>query len=82
VQPAICLWVTRCHTMAMELLQGDVDRAVTALWLGHESVQATQLYLEANLALKGTILAKTTPPERKSGRYKARDVLLTFLKNL
>jgi hypothetical protein len=38
--------------MAMGLLQAGVDRAVIALWLGHESVETTQIYLEANLALK------------------------------
>jgi site-specific recombinase XerD len=70
------------HTTAMELLQEGVDRAVIALWLGHESVETTQVYLDANLALKEAILAKTTPPEGKPGRYKAGDDLLAFLKNL
>jgi site-specific recombinase XerD len=70
------------HTTAMELLQEGVDRAVIALWLGHESVETTQVYLDANLALKEAILAKTTSPEGKPGRYKAGDELLAFLKNL
>jgi len=68
--------------MAMELLQAGVDQAVMALWLGHESVEITQIYLEANLALKEEILAKTTPPEGKPGRYRADDELLDFLKTL
>ena len=55
--------------MAMGLLQAGVDRAVIALWLGHESVETTQIYLEANLAMKEEILAKTTPPGGKTGRY-------------
>jgi len=50
------------HTMAMELLQEGVDRAVIALWLGHESAETTQIYLDANLALKEEILAKITHP--------------------
>jgi len=58
------------HTAAMELLQAGVDRAVIALWLGHESVETTQIYLDANLALKEEMLAKTTPPNGKPGRYK------------
>jgi hypothetical protein len=37
---------------AMELLQGGVDRSVIALWLGHESIETTQIYLDADLALK------------------------------
>jgi site-specific recombinase XerD len=57
------------HTMAMELLQAGVDRAVIALWLGHESVETTQIYLEATLATKEQALAKTSPPHGKVGRY-------------
>lgn len=70
------------HTMAMELLQAGVDRAVIALWLGHESVETTQIYLEANLAFKEEILAKTTPPDGTPGRYRAGDELLAFLNQL
>ena len=44
----------------MELLQAGVDRAVIALWLGHESVETTQIYLDANLALKEDALKKTS----------------------
>ena len=49
------------HAAAMELLQAGVDRAVIALWLGHESVETTQIYLDADLALKEQALAKTQP---------------------
>ena len=71
------------HTMAMELLQAGVDRAVIALWLGHESVETTQVYLDANLALKEEILAKMRSPNgRSSGRYKPPDSILAFLNGL
>jgi site-specific recombinase XerD len=70
------------HSMAMGMLQAGIDRAVIALWLGHESVETTQIYLEANLARKEEILAKTTPPGGKPGRYRPDDKLLAFLKNL
>ncbi len=70
------------HTTAMELLQAGIDRAVIALWLGHESVETTQIYLEANLAIKEQALAKTTPPGGKPGRYRPDDQLLAFLKEL
>lgn len=70
------------HTMAMELLQAGVDRALIALWLGHESVDTTQMYLDANLALKEEALAKTIPPNGKPGRYRPDDQLLAFLKTL
>jgi site-specific recombinase XerD len=70
------------HSTAMELLQAGVDRAVIALWLGHESVETTQIYLDANLALKESIMARTTPPGGRPGRYKADDQLLAFLSTL
>jgi site-specific recombinase XerD len=71
------------HTMAMELLQAGADRAVIALWLGHESVETTQVYLDANLALKEEILAKMRSPNgTNSSRYKPPDSLLAFLNGL
>jgi len=70
------------HTVAMDLLQEGVDRAVIALWLGHESVETTQMYVEATLAMKEKALAKTTPPNGKPGRYRPGDKLLQFLNGL
>jgi len=70
------------HTTAMDLLQEGVDRSVIALWLGHESVETTQIYLDANLVLKQEVLDRTTPPEGKPGRYRPDDRLLAFLKGL
>jgi integrase len=66
----------------MELLQAGMDRAVIALWLGHESVETTQIYLDANLAIKEQALAKTALPEGRPGRYRPDDQLLAFLKDL
>jgi site-specific recombinase XerD len=70
------------HTAAMELLQAGVDRAMIAIWLGHESLDTTQIYLDANLALKQAILAKTHPVASQPGKYKPNDQLLNFLKKL
>jgi site-specific recombinase XerD len=70
------------HTMAMDLLQAGVDRSVIALWLGHESVETTQIYLEATLAMKEQALAKTTPPNGSTARYQPGDQLLGFLNTL
>jgi site-specific recombinase XerD len=70
------------HTMALEMLQAGVDRAVIALWLGHESVETTQIYLEATLAMKEQALEKTTPPHGRPGRFRAGDRLLNFLNSL
>ena len=71
------------HTAAMELLEAGVDLSVIALWLGHESVETTQMYLDANLAMKERALAKTTPAKTKTAvRYRPNDKLLVFLKGL
>lgn len=70
------------HTTAMELLQAGVDRSVIALWLGHERVETTQIYLDANLALKEEVLKKMAPVEAKVSRYRPDDQLLKFLKSL
>ena len=61
----------------MDLLQHGVDRSVIALWLGHESIETTQVYLHANLELKQKALATTEPYHGRSGRYRPDDKLLT-----
>jgi len=70
------------HTAAMQLLKAGVDTSVIALWLGHERVDTTQIYLHADLALKERALARTTPPDTAPGRYRAPDRLLAFLESL
>lgn len=70
------------HTAAMDLLQHGVDRSVIALWLGHESVETTQIYLHADLRLKERALARTTPMGTNPGRYRPDDKLLAFLEGL
>lgn len=70
------------HTSAMELLQHGVDRSVIALWLGHESVQTTQMYLHADLHLKERALSRTTPRRATPTRYHAADKVLAFLEGL
>jgi site-specific recombinase XerD len=70
------------HTAAMELLQAGVDRSLIAIWLGHESLDTTQIYLDANLALKEDIMAKVRPMQSSARRYRPDDGLLTFLRSL
>lgn len=70
------------HTAAMRLLHAGVDTTVIALWLGHESVETTQIYLQADLAIKERALARTRPATIKPGRYKPPDALLAFLEAL
>lgn len=70
------------HTAAMELLQHGVDRTVIALWLGHESVETTQIYLHADMRLKQQALLRVTPFGAKPFLYKPDDDLLSFLEDL
>ncbi|MGH3561428.1 MAG: tyrosine-type recombinase/integrase [Mycobacterium sp.] len=70
------------HTAAMRLLHAGVDTTVIALWLGHESVETTQIYLTADLTLKERALARTTPLPTRPGRYRPPDQLIAFLESL
>jgi site-specific recombinase XerD len=70
------------HAAAMDLLQQGIDRSVIALWLGHESVETTQMYLDADLELKQRVLDAIVPPNGKPGRYRPGDKLLAFLNSL
>jgi site-specific recombinase XerD len=67
------------HSTAMRLLQAGVDTSVIALWLGHESVQSTQVYLHADMTIKQRALDRTTPANTTPGRHQAPDSLLAFL---
>ncbi len=70
------------HSTAMELLQHGVDQSVIALWLGHESVETTQIYIHADLRLKEKALSRMAAPEANPGRYRPDDMLLAFLEAL
>lgn len=67
------------HTTAMHLLQSGVDITVMALWLGHESIESTHGYVEADLATKERALRKLAPTAVKQKRFKPNDSLLAFL---
>ena len=70
------------HSAAMDLLHHGVDTTVIALWLGHQSVETTQIYLHADLRLKEKALSRTTPRGSKPARYRPTDKLLAFLESL
>jgi integrase/recombinase XerD len=70
------------HTAAMRLLHAGVDTSVIALWLGHEQIETTQIYLHADMTLKEQALSRTTPPNVAPGRYLPPDTLLAFLEAL
>ena len=70
------------HTAAMELLRSGVSCTVIALWLGHESVETTQIYLHADLEIKRQAMDRTRPMEVPEGVYRPDDEVLTFLQSL
>jgi len=71
------------HTAAMRLLAAGIDTTVVALWLGHQSIETTQVYLHADMKMKETALARTAPTGAKPGRYRpSDDKLMTFLQSL
>jgi site-specific recombinase XerD len=70
------------HTAAMRLLHAGIDTSVIALWLGHEDVQTTQVYLHADLDLKEQAINRTAPPHTTPGRYQPPDTVLAFLESL
>lgn len=70
------------HTAAMRLLEAGVDPTVIALWLGHEHVDTTTIYLHAHLGIKEQALARVRMPNIRPGRYRPSDTLLAFLESL
>ena len=70
------------HSTAMELLAAGVDSSVIALWLGHESLQSTQMYLHADMAIKQRALDRTAPHAGAAGRYRPPDALIAYLDSL
>src|SRR6266851_5284830 len=70
------------HTAAMRLLHAGVDPSTIALWLGHERVESTKIYIHADQTVKERALARTTPLGATAGRYRPPDTLLAFLEQL
>ena len=70
------------HTCAMSLLAAGIDISVIALWLGHEGVETTQIYLHADMRLKEQALAHATSSGVTPDRYRPQDDLLVFLESL
>jgi integrase/recombinase XerD len=70
------------HTAAMRLLFAGNDITVIALWLGHEQITTTQIYLHADMTHKQQAIDRTRPLTAKPGRYQPTDALLAFLEAL
>jgi len=70
------------HTTAMHLLQSGVDLSVIAMWLGHESIQTTHQYLDADLESKKRALACLEPPRTGKSSPPRGDAIVQFLNSL
>jgi site-specific recombinase XerD len=70
------------HTAAMRFLEAGVDAAVIALWLGHESIATTSVYLHADMNLKRAALDRTRQPGTPAGDYHPDDPLIAWLQTL
>jgi len=81
MQKSVTMHVLR-HSAAMRLLHAGIDTSVIALWLGHENIETTQVYLHADLAIKERALARTTPAGTRPGRFRPTDKLLAYLEAL
>jgi len=80
-QKTVTMHVLR-HSAAMRLLRAGIDTSVIALWLGHEQIETTQIYLHADLQIKERALERTAPITTKPGRFRPTDKLLAFLEAL
>jgi integrase/recombinase XerD len=70
------------HSTAMDLLHNGVDRTVIALWLGHECVETTEVYMHADMRIKEKALARVACTNARPARYRPDDALLAFLESL
>lgn len=71
------------HTAAMRLLHAGVDTTVIALWLGHEQIATTNIYLHADMTLKENAITRVTPPTTATeGRYQPPDDVIAYLDTL
>jgi integrase/recombinase XerD len=70
------------HTAAMRFLEAGIDSSVIALWLGHESIATTGIYLHADINIKRAALERTRQPHTPAGDYQPGDPLIAWLQSL
>jgi site-specific recombinase XerD len=68
------------HTCALNMLRATKDIRKVALWLGHSSTQTTEVYLEADPEQKLDLLASTTAPTLRPGKFRPSDRLIASLR--
>lgn len=70
------------HTTAMHLLQSGVDLSVIAMWLGHESIQTSHQYLDADVETKRRALDHMNVPTIRQHKTTRTTSLMTFLSSI
>jgi site-specific recombinase XerD len=70
------------HTTAMHLLQSGVDITLIAMWLGHENIQTTHMYMTTDLEMKEKALKALQPPHGANFRFHPNKGLLTYLESI
>lgn len=70
------------HTCAMVTLKATRDIRKVALWLGHSSIQSTEIYTRADPSEKLEAIDALTPPVLRRGRFRPPDKLMDLIKNL
>ena len=68
------------HTCALTILQATKDLRKVSLWLGHSSMQTTEIYTRADPSVKLEALESVIAPKLRTGRFKATDKLIEMLK--
>ena len=68
------------HSCAMTILQATKDLRKVSLWLGHSSIQTTEMYVRADPTVKLEALESVVAPKLRTGRFKATDKLIASLR--
>jgi site-specific recombinase XerD len=68
------------HSCAMHTLQATGDIRKVSLWLGHATLQSTEVYLRADPTEKLEAMASLVPPTLRRGRFRPPDKLLAMLR--
>jgi integrase/recombinase XerD len=68
------------HSCAMHTLQATGDIRKVALWLGHASLQSTEVYLRADPTEKLEAMTSLAPPALRRGHFRPPDKLLAMLR--
>ena len=69
------------HSCAMHTLQATGDIRKVALWLGHASLQSTEVYLRADPTEKLEAMASLSPPTLRRSQFRPPDKLLALLRS-